>query len=398
MKIPRIFKNLIGNKKILVVAASVLILLIASAIIIPLAVMDTQTTKIAFYGLDENIQNAIEDEISRINLKRVKFYQLDGALELPKDVQKQYSILFAKNSLNIKQSQDEFIPVKENIIEALPTSIRKSTANDGKHYGLPLLLDHFEMSYYRTYRNNARLEIPRTYGDLLNYLRKIKEQADIPLICAGADDRNLLAFTSVIAESFYGADDYKKLADVCRDSLRLNKANLPEMLTRVLDEIKEMQKQELLFPQWTKTQIRDIHFFMSEHKLGSVAIFLSDHRKVEFNLIKYYDSSIFPRYNMNADHGVIAPVTAAFLLKPRREASLVLGQLVSNDAQTNLSNISLLAPAAARAESVDIQADDVRFWAASCSAGPLASLADECEISEERRHTFAEKVRIYLNY
>ena len=58
--------------------------------------------------------------------------------------------------------------------------------------------------------------------------------------------------------------------------------------------------------------------------------------------------------------------------------------------------MSLLAPVASRAEAVDRQADDVRFWAASSAAGALSGIEEECESAAARRHLLAQKIRAYL--
>ena len=199
-----------------------------------------------------------------------------------------------------------------------------------------------------------------------------------------------------MSEILYGAEGYKKMLSVLREASSLNKANLPEELARVLDEIKAMQKREVLYPSWTKVTHRDILYFMKEGKIGAAAMYLSDRRNVEFNLIKYFDSAFFPRCDNKVDHGVIAPQTAVFLLSGKKDAALIAGQLASADVQSELSNLSLLAPVAARAEAVDRQADDVRFWAASSPAGALNGIGEDCETTEERRHLLAQKIRAYL--
>ena len=142
--------------------------------------------------------------------------------------------------------------------------------------------------------------------------------------------------------------------------------------------------------------MNDIRYFMREGKVAAAAMFLSDRRKIEFNLIKYYNDSFFPRYDNQAEHGIIAPQIVAVLLASKNSAPLILGQLSSTSAQENLTNISLLAPTAARAEAVDRQADDVRFWAASSSAGALGGIEEECDVSQERLRALAQRIRVYL--
>ncbi|MCR5045962.1 MAG: hypothetical protein K6A42_05250 [Treponema sp.] len=386
------------KKRTLLILIAAAVVIVAAGIFITVAVINAKTIKVAFYGLDERVQKAVKGEIDKMNFRRVRYYVLDEEEIISNDYKKKYSILIMKNSLLAKMSEDDFIPMREEIFEALPTSIRNSTlSSSGKsHYALPLLLDHFEIAYYRILQEQLNFEPPQSYGALLRCLEKMKEEIDIPLVCAGANDNNLFAFVSVMSEILYGAEDYKKMLSVVKDNASLNKDNLPEELTRVLDEIKAMQNKELLYPAWTKTSSRDIVYFMQERKIGAVSMYLSDRRKIEYNLIKYYDSNFFPRYNNRVEHGLIAPLISAFLLTKKTNAALVLSRLVSSDVQSELSNMSLLAPVASRAESVDRQADDVRFWAASSAAGALGGIEEECETTGERRHLLAQKIRAYL--
>ena len=357
---------------------------------------DSRTIKVAFYGIDKRSEAAIKAQIDKMNLRRVRYYDLDAGAALPKKVQKKYSILIAKNSFDLNSRAQSFVPVNENLIEALPISIRKATSCGQAHYAIPLLLDHFEIAYYQISEKKLGLERPKSYGSLLRYLNALKGNVEIPLVCAGNSDADLFGFVSAMAELLYGAENYKKALAVLRESSNMNKDNLPDEITRVLDEIKALQDAELLFPKWTRTAQRDIVYFMQERKIGAVSMLLSQRRDIEYNLIKYYDSESFPKYNPKEEHGIIAPQIVALLLKDKKEAALVLGQLTSADIQSELSNASLLAPVASRAESYDRQADDIRFWAASCSAGPLNSIEQECETTNERRHILAQKIRAYL--
>ena len=383
------------KKRILIVIAAGAALCALGALL-SAAVIKSKTVRVAFYGVEKEIQDGVKSEIGNMNLGRVRYFELDDSAALPLGVEKKYSLLVAKNSLALKQRAKNFVPVGQGVMEALPISVRKSTLADGANYALPILLDHFEISYFEPGRKTLGLEIPNNYGALLRYLEAAKKEYEIPLLCAGGNDKGLLGFASAMSEILYGADEYKKMLELVRESSAMNKNTLPESLTRVLDEIRAMQEKGLLFPKWTKTSLNDIRYFMREGKVAAAAMFLSDRRKIEFNLIKYYSDSFFPRYDNQAEHGIIAPQIVAVLLASKNNAPLILGQLSSSSAQENLTNISLLAPTAARAEAVDRQADDVRFWAASSSAGALGGIEDECDVSRERLRALAQRIRVYL--
>ena len=54
------------------------------------------------------------------------------------------------------------------------------------------------------------------------------------------------------------------------------------------------------------------------------------------------------------------------------------------------------AQSSARAEAHDVQADDVRFWATSCTDGPVPELGDAVFVSQVKRAAFAEEIRAYM--
>ena len=370
--------------------------LVLAGAVVAFAAVKSNTVRVAFYGVDQGVGDCVKGEIANMNFRRVRYYELDASEPLPAGFEKKYSILIAKNCLSVKRNSQKFIPLGDGLLEALPISIRKPTELGERHYALSLLLDHFEISYFQPAQKKLGLSKPQSYGALLRYLEAVKGSCEIPLVCAGAQDKDLLGFASVMSEIFYGAEGYKKMLEAVAQSVALNKNSLPESLTRVLDEIKAMQASGLLFEKWTKTTQKDVRFFMQNQSVAAAAMFLSDRRGYDYNLIKYFDASYFPRYERLSEHGLVAPQIVAALLSGKNGAPLILGQLVSNQAQENLTNTSLLAPTASRAESVDRQADDVRFWAASCPGGPLGSMEEECALSAERSRSLAQKIRVYL--
>ena len=69
----------------------------------------------------------------------------------------------------------------------------------------------------------------------------------------------------------------------------------------------------------------------------------------------------------------------------------------TEDAQTELSNLTNLAPVHYRAQAYDRQADDVRYWAASCAGGAMPDiyLAVYQRKSEELKK-ICEEIREYI--
>ena len=58
--------------------------LLAAAILIFAASANANTVKVAFYGLDERVQNAVKTQIDKMNLRRVRYYAFSAEEGLPK--------------------------------------------------------------------------------------------------------------------------------------------------------------------------------------------------------------------------------------------------------------------------------------------------------------------------
>ncbi|MBO4547430.1 MAG: hypothetical protein J5700_07635, partial [Treponema sp.] len=125
------------------------------------AKINLNTVRVAFYGVDQRTEASVKSQIDKMNLRRVRYYDLDANVPLPNKVQKNYSILIAKNSFELNSRAEFFVPVNENLFEALPISIRKATVYGQKHYAIPLLLDHFEIAYYEVSQKKLGLERPQ---------------------------------------------------------------------------------------------------------------------------------------------------------------------------------------------------------------------------------------------
>lgn len=380
------------TKKHKIIFASVIAAILLSVLFFVIYSIRSKYVNIGFYQIPDEVQTALEEKIKEIPELKISFHKFNSEKSLTKKAAKNYSIIFTYNSrtaINLKPHE-----IESATLDYLPTKIRYSTSTQNKNYGLPVLLDHFGLSLYRTYQNELALNPPQTLSDLRTYLTDVKQKADFPLVVIGADDTELFGFVSSYAQSFYSVEDYYKL---CSD---LNKAqstfsDLPESLTIVLDELNKLKKDYLLYPNWISITQLDAENLLKNHQVGTLASFLSTQRKLPYVYIKYFDTVIFPQNDTNV-FGVIAPAITACKLKNGKTSDTILRHLVKRDSQTDLSTKTMLAPAASLGESRDSQADDARFWSAASPAGPLPSLKEACFLSQSRAHDYAQKIREYL--
>ena len=384
------------NKKIIFIVAAILALF--AAILFTANAVSKNTLKIAFYQIPQATQEAIIKNIQLIEPK-AKFYTLDGTKPLSNKLNKKYSLLFTYNSKSVSESISKIKPVPENAVSFLPTKIAAASRADGTQYALPVLLDHFELAVYKTYRTQLNLKIPQTLKQLTSYLIAVNENASYPLIVIGADDNELWGFVSTFAESMFSSEQYEVLCKSLYEAQKTNQ-DIPYNLKLTLNEIKKLMHLGLMHPQWTQLTQKDAEYLLKDHRVGTLASTLSMHRKLPNVLTKYYEATIFPKDDTSSKFGVVCPQVCAVLtknnLKTADGAAAVLHKLVSDDMQKNLSADTMLAPAASVGESVDSIADDIRFFAAAAPAGPLMTLSSASFTDPAQVHRYAEKIRAYL--
>jgi len=369
---------------------------------------DSRRLDVAYYGISESIANAIGDAIENPDgvappkkYLRVRTVQLtERDIRDTKHIAKTYDLLFMWNGALAANAAEKAVPIQESVYNLFPASVRHAGKVDSTYKMLPLLLDHYELACYRTYRNDAALALPETFADFESYLQIVKSYADYPLICAGKTDATLTAFVSVLTESLAGSEGYAALVKAAASANGLSDLlDVPLgngiSLSSVLGTIKRWQRERFIHPQWYNVTEKDIENYMEDRRLGAIFMPLSEHREKPLILIKYYDAVQFPKGDA-ARHALIAPSLVGMAFRNKEAQLSVLESLAHTDSQTLLSQRSKLAPASSRAEAHDVQADDVRFWAASCTEGPAAELGAAAFTSQEKIAAFAEEIRAYI--
>lgn len=384
------------NKKIIFIAAGTILILLA--VLFTVNEVSKRTLKIAFYQIPDGTKEAMIKNIKPLESKP-KFYTIDGSKPLSKKAFKKYSIIFTYNSKSLTEKSSLIKSVPEDTVSFLPSKIAASTKIENENYALPVLLDHFELAVYKTYRTQLNLKIPQTLKQLTSYLIAVNENASYPLLVIGADDNELWGFVSTFAESMFSSEQYEVLCKSLYEAQKTNQ-DIPYNLKLTLNEIKKLMHLGLMHPQWTQLTQKDAEYLLKDHRVGTLASTLSMHRKLPNVLTKYYEATIFPKDDTSSKFGVVCPQVCAVLtknnLKTADGAAAVLHKLVSDDMQKNLSADTMLAPAASVGESVDSIADDIRFFAAAAPAGPLMTLSSASFTDPAQAHRYAEKIRAYL--
>jgi hypothetical protein len=201
-----------------------------------------------------------------------------------------------------------------------------------------------------------------------------------PFFCAGADDRVLTAFVGSLVEAMGGVKAYKNLIAELKNGTEFEELldkdlGSPNVTLRsVLDMLKSWPKEGLTHPAWFNGQKNDLIYFSEENHIGVFFTFLRDHRNIQYNVISKYEAFVVPPTSSTIEYGIIAPAISGMLLTDNSNCKRYLAEFFTEDAQMELSNLTKLAPVHSRAQAYDRQADDVRFWAASCPGGALPDL------------------------
>ena len=402
-------KRLLGKSGVLIAVIFIPIVIAAACIFGIARYNDRRRLDVAYYGVAENTVKAIgaalespDNVLLQKNYSRLQTVHLaENDTRNIKRIAKKYDVLFMWNGALAAVFAQKAVPIPENVYNLFPASVRNAGKVNTAYKILPLLLDHYELACYRTYRNDAALALPETFADFESYLQVVKNYADYPLICAGKTDATLTAFISALTESLAGSEGYAVLVKAAENANALS--DLLDMplsngisLSSVLGTIKRWQREGLIHPRWYNVTEKDIENYMEEHRLGAIFMSLSEHRQKPLILIKYYDAVQFPKGD-STRHALIAPAVVGMAFRDNASQVSLLEYLAHTDVQTLLSQHTKLAPASGRAEAHDVQADDVRFWAASCTDGPVAELGRAAFTSQAKIGAFAQEIRTYMN-
>jgi len=399
-------KNIVkGNKNtkqivLLVISAIVVFALLVTGIsFISSAVSKKKkdkTVRVAFYGIDEQYYEVLKEKIPQEEgITLVCDVLSDGNLDLA-SVKEKYDMLFTWKGEVTDVLQDSSEEIPSRILETMPTSLRNKKC-------VPILLDHCEFAYSKDILTKTGNEIPSNFAGLLNYLNESKNYAFTPFFCLGGDDRVLTAFVGALVEALGGLEAYNKLIEEMRKDLSfeelldlsLNASGLT--LKKVLDELKSWPKEGYTHPAWYNGSGNDLMYFAKDDHIAVFFTFLRDHREIPYEVISKFEAFPLPMMSSTSSFGLIAPALSVMLLSENDNAKRYLYEFFTEEVQMELSDRTRLAPVHSRAQAYDRQADDVRYWAASCPGGALPDLyLAVFQRYPEKLSAFATQCRAYI--
>ena len=395
-------KNL---KKVIIISA-ITGALCASASVLLIRHFNSAAQKqvnVAFYNIPENQAKVLQENIKKLELGKVTFKDVT-LQDLNKDsAVKAYDLLFAYDGLAAEKFKARGGNISSKLFNYLPTSLRRQNEpNDRK--SIPILLDHFEFSYHKGVASKIGMEDPQTYSEFEDFLEKSKKHTFTPFFTNGGDDEILLGLISTLIEAKGGYKAYVDFVSAAKKTPSLEKLLTLQLgdsgaftLQNILDDFRNWQQSGIVHPNWFNAKYRDILAFMEDGQVAVLFTKLSVHRTIPYKLIRDFSTERAPIVAANVDHALIAPSLCAIKFSKKSIGDKVIQSLLTEETQSALSMGSQLGPVALRGESFDVQADDVRFFAASCRYGARADvMAAAFMPGSESAKSLCDSIRRYL--
>ena len=366
------------NKKtiITIICAFCGVLLIAGTIIGVRTIKKRRadrTVRVAFYGLSEEMTSLLKEKIPQEENVILEFDVIsEGAFDAAL-VQQKYDMLFIWRGEITDTLSDSAEDIPAKVLESMPKSLRNKKC-------VPIVLDCCEFDYSTAVMKKLNRQLPQNFTAFEDFLNNAKGVVFSPFFCNGAEDRILIDFIGALVMAQGGLSAYNKLIEELRKAesleplleVKLDGASLT--LHTILDILKSWPKEGLTHPAWYNGRGNDLVYFAEDKQLSCFFTLLSVHRKIPYNVIKNFESSSIPTNQQPINYGLIAPAVSVMLLSDNSNCKRYVANFFTEEAQTQLSDKTLLGPVHYQAQAYDRQADDVRFWAASCAGGAVPDL------------------------
>lgn len=365
---------------------------------------------VAFYNIPDEQQQSLKETLSPLLTDKkgkitAAFTTLDKTQPLKKQVDTSVDLVFTYAGKQAEQLADISVKPSTEILNRMPTSMQVPGIKDKQFYAVPILVDHFEVLYLNKYIQAAKP--PRSMDDFETFAKNKKNDTSYAIICAGADNRELLLFISALTESFLGTEAYEKLlaliASGTADFNTILTAPLndnKESLKTVITKINEWNTAGIIHPAWTQAAQTDIESLIEFFNLPAIFMSLSMHRRIPVSLVRLYTPSWVPTGRApTATRSLVVPVLMGVALSDKKTAGGitpvgVLDYLTTPEGQKNIGTAMKLGPVHSTAEPHDTEANDARLWAASTSA--LLYSIEQAFIDPQKAAAFADFLRTYL--
>jgi|GEM_PF-1489075 len=358
---------------------------------------------LAFYRVPDNIREAILEEARTSTIREVDAFTvvpLDDTLPLGPQLRKKgrVDVLFLEDGYAARLLAERAASPSASTLKLITSAFRRSGSDGNKAYGLPLLADHFTLAVSKPIFAELGLHTPNDISGMVQTAERIRRPGRWPIICAGANDCDLLLLVGALAEARFGEKGWSELASSIEKEQDFRKVLDSTCLRKVLEELVSWRRERLLHPEWFRMTSADLEGFMEGGATGMALMPLSTRRAMPLDVVDDFENAPFPGGTDAGARLVTAPMYVGMALDSgllNGKARAFLASLLEARPQARISGSTGLAPANAMAEAVDAQSSDVRYWiaAAKCAIpDPVTMSMDD----PARMAAFAREIRLFI--
>ncbi len=366
---------------------------------------------VGFFDVDADLAAGMKAEIDAWGASsrtKVEYRDLGSGVPDAKNLRGLDAAFLYPSTLN-KGSADLFdaVPREAGDLVALP--LRKSGAAGGRDWAMPLLIDSWEIAWRSDLFAAGALSGRTRPEELARRMASIPKKSFAPFIAAGGDDADLVDLAGILVADRIGPNGYGRLAELAGglgfagvqesgDADALLEMDLGgASLADCLEPLVRLGDLGFAHRNWLGFKEADL-IAAAESGLASLSVQkLSTRRSMRREALAPWRSAPIAARRADGLPAVTAAVVSMARPKASRRAddyeALCL-RLASTGGQRVLQQKTGLAPAAAAASAIDIQASEAR--SAASGAAVLQGLSRDAFASESRLKDFAAAIRAFL--
>lgn len=370
--------------------------------------------RVGLYGLDAVDIQAFKKLGAMKGLARFTIVELDPAKPIAAQLSGKAhpDIVVAHAGMAMADAASRFSMPADSTARLLPTAIREAASMGKRRYGLALEVDHFELAardgVFPAGPEGRATAGPGSLAGLEKTALSLAGRKSWPVFVAGAEDDDLLLLVTALVEARGGAAAVTKLAarlasgqslGEALDTVLSGEGGAGELTLRgILAMLGDWRARGILHPEWYRMRGGDLEAFMAEGMAPIVLMPLSRHRIFPAELMAGYKVAPFPSAAQVGNRSLVAPLLTGAAVSggiKGKAAATFLARLLGAEAQGRLCASTGLAPAAAAAEALDLEASQTRLWVAA-SAGALADIGRAAAPTGAARAAIAREIRQYI--
>ncbi len=385
------------------------------------------TMEVGFYGLSDKEVTVLSDWLNDRNIDWEPIvFDSSIPLEEQLDVPLQQNLLFTKDGKNMDSVAPYVRTAKTQNLLLMPVSIRTAVQTNGRLTATPILLDHYQLSYNIEALRNAGISIPTNFIDLEAIAQEIITERQgvssvAPILCAGANDDDLIQFFSSMLETMHGIKSYEAIQALLEQSIEGVKGNdtleedvfnaffeLPQVYS-TLQQIATWENRGFLSSSWLNVSRDDLHRAMENESAIFTFMLFSDYETLTQGAKSSYAPWFMPSGGQRDTRYLVAPSivvmefsyvkspfqSARQSAKKNNLAASIISELVSGFNQTAISEAGGLAPVNSSAQVSELGAGET-LQLFELSDGIIPDIAALSFVRQSDRAYFAQNLRLQL--